>query len=182
MIDRFVTWLAQSPEYGVKYLGGIYMRSLSRFMCFIACCHIAALSAGCGSDGEPPTMAPSIPPGATVPELAINRVFAAMPAFNRPVAMKQAPGDPNRWFVAEKQGFIRVFANNVDASAASVFLDISGVVNSAGEGGLLGFAFHPEFPLTPEVYVSYTRSGAPLVSYISRFLSTDDGQTLVAGS
>ena len=130
------------------------MHSVIRFTCAIACGLLAAAVAGCGSDGEPPTMAPPIPPGATAPELAINRVFTALPAFNRPVAMKQAPGDPNRWFVAEKQGFIRVFANNVDASAASVFLDISSVVNSAGEGGLLGFAFHPEFPLTPEVYVS----------------------------
>jgi glucose/arabinose dehydrogenase len=63
-----------------------------------------------------------------------------------------------------------------------MFLDISGAVNSSGEGGLLGFAFHPDFPLTPEVFVSYTRTGAPLVSYVSRFFSTDNGQTLLAGS
>ena len=159
------------------------MPCISRFIYFVACSLIAALSAGCGSSGgDTVSMAPPDPPGSTAPEIAVNRVFTALPAFNSPVAMKQAPDDANRWFVAEKQGFIRVFANNVDASSASVFLDISSVVNAANEGGLLGFAFHPDFPLTPEVYVSYTRSGAPLVSYISRFLSTDDGQTLLAGS
>ena len=158
------------------------MPSNINLACVIACGLLTALAAGCGSESETPTMAPPEPPGATAPEIAVNRVFTALPAFNSPVAMKQAPGDANRWFVAEKRGFIRVFANNVDASSASVFLDISSVVNSSGEGGLLGFAFHPDFPLMPAVYVSYTRSGAPLVSYISRFLSTDDGQTLLASS
>ncbi|NIL92850.1 MAG: glucose sorbosone dehydrogenase, partial [Woeseiaceae bacterium] len=90
--------------------------------------------------------------------------------------LRQAPGDSARWFVAEKSGFIRVFANNASSSSTETFLDISGIVNASGEGGLLGFAFHPDFPLTPEVYVSYTRSGAPLVSYVSRFYSADDGQ------
>jgi glucose/arabinose dehydrogenase len=47
---------------------------------------------------------------------------------------------------------------------------------------LLGFAFHPDFPATPEAFVSYTRTGAPLVSYVSRFFSTDAGLTLSAGS
>ena len=65
MIDRFVTWLAQSPEYGVKYHGGIYMRSLNGFMCFLAGGLIAALIAGCGSGGgDSVSMAPPDPPGA----------------------------------------------------------------------------------------------------------------------
>ena len=55
-------------------------------------------------------------------------------------------------------------------------------MNSTGEGGLLGMAFHPDFPVTPEVYVSYTRSEAPLISYVSRFFSTDGGQTLNAAT
>jgi glucose/arabinose dehydrogenase len=91
--------------------------------------------------------------------------------------MKQAPGDSSRWFVAEKSGVIRVFANNPSSSSSSIFFDISGVVASTGEGGLLGFAFHPDFPITPEVFVSYTR-GAPFRSFVSRFYSTDNGQSL----
>ena len=91
--------------------------------------------------------------------------------------MKQAPGDSSRWFVAEKSGVIRVFANDASSSSSSVFFDISGIVASSGEGGLLGFAFHPDFPATPEVFVSYTRDG-PFRSFVSRFYSTDNGQTL----
>jgi glucose/arabinose dehydrogenase len=117
----------------------------------------------------------------TTPEVTVSRVFTGL-SFTQPTALRQAPGDPARWFVGEKSGFIRVFANSPSSSSAEIFLDISAVVNASGEGGLLGFAFHPDFPLTPEVYVSYTRSGAPLVSYVSRFYSNDNGQTLLAGS
>ena len=86
-------------------------------------------------------------------------------------------GDSSRWFVAEKSGVIRVFANNASSSSSSIFFDISADVASSGEGGLLGFAFHPDFPTTPEVFVSYTRGG-PFRSFVSRFYSTDNGQTL----
>lgn len=127
-------------------------------------------------DGQPP-------PTDSTPQITIQRVFEQL-AFSQPVALKQAPGDPGRWFVVEKSGVIRVFANNPGSSSGSIFADLSAVVNSSGEGGLLGIAFHPNFPVTPEVFVSYTRSGAgtPLVSLVSRFFSTDNGQTLNVGS
>ena len=141
---------------------------------------MALASCGGGSDGGG-TVAPPAPPMSTAPTIVVSRVFAAL-TFSQPTVLKQAPGDSSRWFVGEKNGLIRVFANNPSASSSSTFLDITGVVDASGEGGLLGFAFHPDFPITPEVYVSYTRSGAPLVSYLSRFLSNDNGLTLLPGS
>ena len=113
--------------------------------------------------------------GGGTPQIAVADAFPSL-SFDQPTALKQAPGDASRWFVSEKSGVIRVFANNPSSSSSSVFLDISAVTAGFGEGGLLGFAFHPDFPVTPEVYVSYTRAG--LVSYLSRFTSTDNGQTL----
>ncbi len=140
---------------------------------------LAALG-GCGGDNDGDLGTPP-PSSGGVPEVGVTRVFTDL-AFVAPTALKQAPGDDTRWFVAEKRGFIRVFANNPDSSSSEVFLDLTAVVDATGEGGLLGFAFHPEFPVTPEVYVSYTRPGSPLVSYLSRFTSTDGGLTLVAAS
>jgi glucose/arabinose dehydrogenase len=99
-------------------------------------------------------------------------------SFNQPVGLLQAPGDSTRWFVVEKSGLVHVFANDQSVMSTSTFLDLRGVINASGEGGLLGMAFDPGFPLVPEVYVSFTRSGSPLVSYISRFTSTDNGITL----
>lgn len=98
-----------------------------------------------------------------------------------PVALVQAPGDSSRWFVVEQQGIVRVFPNmaNVTDNDASVFIDISARVQSGGERGLLGLAFHPDFGNGNfEVFLSYTRNNGGTESVISRFRSIDNGQTL----
>lgn len=53
--------------------------------------------------------------------------------------------------------------------SSNVFVDISGNVESGpNEAGLLGMAFHPDFAMNGEVFLSYTRGG-PLTSVVSRF-------------
>lgn len=146
---------------------------------FVLAC---SLVAGCGNGNDFNPAGSDAPPTGAAPATAMLRVFDSL-AFNQPLAMLQAPGDSSRWFVVERSGFVRSFANSPGVSSSMVFLDIRGIVDStASEAGLLGIAFHPGFPVTPEVFVSYTRTGSPLVSYISRFFSTDNGQTLDAGS
>ena len=137
----------------------------------------AACSGGSSTAGQVITP----PPAPSTPTITTQRVFTNL-TFNQGLALKQAPNDSTRWFVVEKGGVIRVFDNDPNTMSTSVFLDIAARVNQSGEGGLLGIAFHPNFPTTPDVYVSYTRSGSPLVSYVSRFSSGDMGQTLNASS
>ena len=104
-----------------------------------------------------------------LPATDVQRVFSQL-TFNSPVALVQAPGDDTQWFAVEQSGVIRVFDNVPTASSSTVFVDISGRVDSVPfEAGLLGIAFDPAFPIVDEVYLSYTQSGAPLVSVISRF-------------
>jgi len=137
----------------------------------------AAALAGCGGGGgNGATVDPPPPPGDNTPTITVSRVFTSL-SFDQPTVLRQAPDDSSRWFVGEKNGFIRVFANNPSSSSSSVFLDISSIVDAAGEGGLLGFAFHPDFPVTPYVFVSFTR-GSPFRSFVSRFTSLDGGLTL----
>jgi len=145
----------------------------------LAACGGSSGGLGSSEDDPPPT---GNPPPAT-PGITTGQAFTQLPTFSRPTALLQAPGDATRWFVLEKSGIVRVFTNDPDVTSSSVFLDLGGVVNSAGEGGLLGMAFHPDFPATPEVFVSYTRTGAgtPLVSYVSRFYSMDGGVTADPG-
>lgn len=98
-----------------------------------------------------------------------------------PVALVQAPGDSSRWFVVEQQGIVRTFPNQANATDndASVFIDVSTRVQSGGERGLLGLAFHPNFGNGNfEVFLSYTRNNGGTESVISRFRSIDNGQTL----
>ena len=137
----------------------------------------------CGGGGGDDTGGGGVlpPPPVTTPSISTVRAFSNL-TFSQPVALLQAPGDSTRWFVIEKRGVIRVFDNDANATSSQVFLDIRQLVDAQAEGGLLGVAFHPSFPATPDVFVSYTRTSAPMVSYVSRFLSMDGGITLDAGS
>ena len=126
-------------------------------------------------------IAPPRPPQTV--EVKFTPVFSAL-KFELPVGLMQAPGDNSRWFVLEQiSGQVKQFANQPNVSTTDVFLDIRDrVYNDEFESGLLGMAFHPDFPVIPDVYVFYTRRGAPLTSYVSRFSSADGGYSLDAFS
>lgn len=140
---------------------------------------------GGGSSGDGGSNVPPPPPGNNTPTVELQPVYGGL-AMNRPIALKQAPGEDANWYVVEQRGVIRVFNNDPNVSGAGVFLDIQDRVDDGpGEAGLLGMAFHPGFPATPEVFVSYTapgQAGWVLISRISRFTSADGGQTLEPGS
>lgn len=98
--------------------------------------------------------------------------FSPIPTFGAITKIIQAPGDPDRWFVLDKQGLIRVVSISSPGSVSD-WIDLRGPVNDAGEGGLLGIAFHPNWPSTRQVFVSYTTDGAPLTSRLSRLILDD---------
>ncbi len=60
---------------------------------------------------------------------------------------------PNRIFITQKSGAVRVIVN--DELLSEPFIDLSGEVNDVGQRGLLGIAAHPNFPTTPYVYLAY---------------------------
>lgn len=129
-------------------------------------------AAALGLDARPVNttcIAPPRPTGSG--SIATLNAYPTAPAFNGPVKILQAPNDPSRWFVLEKQGYVKVFPVS-NPAATSTYLNIANLVNdSSGESGLLGMAFHPNFPGTPEVYVSYIGvPGGPFVSKLSRFI------------
>jgi uncharacterized repeat protein (TIGR03806 family) len=136
-----------------------------------------------GLDSRPSNttcLAPTRPQPAS--SVALSRVFPNL-TFSSPIHFMQPPNDSTRWYVVLQDGVIRTFANSQSATSSSVFIDISGRVASpadgvGGEMGLLGMAFHPDWPSTPEVFLSYTRTSPQRQSVISRFTSTDGGATL----
>lgn len=88
----------------------------------------------------------------------------------------QAPPDgTNRLFVLERAGRVVVFENNPTASQKTAFLDIRGQVDTQGEGGILGLAFHPDYAQNGHVFVYYTTSqNGPFRSVVSRFTVSSD--------
>lgn len=64
--------------------------------------------------------------------------------------------------------------------AAEPFLDVGDQITSGGERGLLGLAFHPNFPDTPLVYTDYTDTNGDTV--VSAWTVGSGGDQVKAGS
>jgi glucose/arabinose dehydrogenase len=140
---------------------------------------LSACGGGGGGSFNGGGPAPPIPLPPNGPTVGVEQVFSGV-SFSNPVAMLQAPGDSTRWFVLEQAGRVRVFNNNPMVTTASTFIDISANVTFISETGLLGMAFHPNFPADPRVYLfySHTDAGGTLASRLSEFTSANGGQTL----
>jgi cysteine-rich repeat protein len=69
--------------------------------------------------------------------------------------------DPNRVFVVEQSGTIRILENGV--LLPEPFLSISGKVSCCGERGLLGLAFHPDFEQNGRFFLNYTDTNGDTV-------------------
>ncbi|MEX0719847.1 MAG: PQQ-dependent sugar dehydrogenase [Balneolaceae bacterium] len=108
----------------------------------------------------------------TSPSLAQINIADAYPnlSFNSPIDLQFTSSSDSRIFAAERGGRIVVFENNPDVNGSQVFLDISERVNTAGEGGFLGFTFHPDYADSGYFYVYYTTGEDDAFrSIISRF-------------
>jgi uncharacterized repeat protein (TIGR03806 family) len=155
---------------------------------------LGALLQGCGGGGgstNSPSPPPPPPPPPTAPGVAgldsrpsnAECVAWEKPAsgsiqiqpftsltFNSSVAMLQAPNDNANWYVVEQGGTIKRFSG---ANATSISNYGGVTVTSGGEMGLLGMAFHPDFPADSRVFLSYTvQAGGQLESRISSFANS----------
>jgi glucose/arabinose dehydrogenase len=81
----------------------------------------------------------------------------------RPIAAAHAGDGSGRLFLVQQGGSVRVLASG--QLLAQPFLSIP--VSCCGERGLLGLAFHPDYPSNGFFYVSYTDSQGD--SVVSRF-------------
>jgi glucose/arabinose dehydrogenase len=74
--------------------------------------------------------------------------------LSQPISIDWTP-DGSKMFIAEKGGIIKVFENG--QLKANPFIDLSKVVNSASDRGLIDLAVHPEFfKGKPYIYAYYT--------------------------
>jgi glucose/arabinose dehydrogenase len=72
------------------------------------------------------------------------------------VQIESAPGDPDRLFIAQQTGAVRV----VDQGqlVAAPFIDVGASIIAGGEEGLLGLAFHPGYASNGRFFLHYTRT------------------------
>lgn len=85
--------------------------------------------------------------------------------FNRPNGIVFDPVVPGAIHVVDQAGTVRVFVNG--ALRPTPFLDLSAVVSTGGEQGLLGMAFPPDAATSGRVFVNFTNGAGHTV--IARF-------------
>lgn len=107
-------------------------------------------------------------PAAQPGTMQTERVFTNV-SFTKPVLLIEVPDGSNRLCVVQQNGIIKIFQNETSPTLSN-FLDISSRVLNAGEQGLLGLAFDPNYGSNGEFYVYYSWNGtSPGTSRISRF-------------
>lgn len=99
---------------------------------------------------------------ATAPTVPVNLTLepyvADVPA---PIAIAAAPGEKGTIYVGSRRGLIQRFVRHTDERGP--VLDLTGDVSLAGEQGLLGMAFHPNYPTDNRLFVTYTSLADELV-------------------
>jgi glucose/arabinose dehydrogenase len=108
--------------------------------------------------------------------------------LTNPVFATYAPGERDRLYVVEKSGNIKIL-DLMTNTITGTFLNISDT-DQAGEGGLLGLAFHPNY-FGPEgttgsrkfyVYVTVDNGGIPIDGLTSPFSSRVREYAALAGN
>ena len=102
----------------------------------------------CGSDST----APSLPDGTVG-----VRLEAVATGVGYPLYVTAAPGDSSRIFIVDKGGTIRIVKDG--ALLPAPFLDMTSLVSTGGEQGLLGLAFDPGYATNGRFVVHYTDTG-----------------------
>ena len=90
---------------------------------------------------------------ANVSSITATRVATGL---SQPVYAVAAPGDLNHLFIVDRTGQIQIL--DLGTGQLTTFLDISSDVTTAGEGGLLGLAFDPNYAQNGYFYVDLTNT------------------------
>lgn len=125
---------------------------------------------GSTSPSGSPAASESQPGGVTAVSL---EPFAS--GLSAPVALTHAGDGSGQLYAVEQRGYIRVIEPD-GAVSETPFLEIPDGVIAGGERGLLGLAFHPEYPDDPRIFVMYTAApdGANTISEFTVASGTAD--------
>lgn len=105
--------------------------------------------------------------------MQLERVASGL---SSPIFVTHAPGDPDRLFICQRSGAIRIL-DLQNGGTPTTFMTVPNV-DTFFEGGLLGLAFHPDYQNNGHFYVNYTISANDSISSgsfrtrVSRFTRT----------
>jgi hypothetical protein len=88
--------------------------------------------------------------------------------LSSPVFMTAPPNDSTRLFIVQQGGLIRVFDVVGGSLLTDPFLNVSSLLSTGRERGLLGMAFDPLYAANRQFYIFYTNTAGNIV--IARYL------------
>lgn len=112
-----------------------------------------------------------------------NAGIALTPRFPKlklaqPLQILPWPGEQDALVAVLRAGQLVRFANSDDATDTEVLVDLTAQVSTAGEGGLLSAAFHPQFAKNRKVYVDWTAQKPEFATVISELTLDENGQAI----
>jgi glucose/arabinose dehydrogenase len=130
-------------------------RSIRLLASAISVAVLAALTAAVPATAKlnEPVATPSVAPAAlSSGQLTVVKVVGG---FSSPLGVTHAGDGSGRLFVVEQGGRVRIVKGG---KIIGTFIDARSRTNGGGERGLLGLAFHPDFPTNRYVFIYYTRA------------------------
>jgi glucose/arabinose dehydrogenase len=110
--------------------------------------------------------------------LTFNNYFGTM-TFDRPIHFLEYPGRDSTWVVIQNSGRIVIVQRQAGQWVKSTFdsIAVSGANTAAltKDGGLLGFAFHPNFAANGKFYAYHVAEGSPGAIYLVEGLADSTG-------
>ncbi len=155
---------------------GVRTMALVALFAAAACGPTASPTPSRGTQSPSPPATPSRPvaspttalsPTSTPTPLDLARLAVTLQPFatvpGGPLAFTAPADGSGRLFVAAQDGTVWVIDDG--RRLAAPLLDVSSLITTGGERGLLGIAVHPRFPQDPRVFVDYTnRSGDSVIA------------------
>ena len=96
--------------------------------------------------------------GYTQPNITFRQMVTGL---SNPVDVVEENNDSARLFIAEKTGRIRIVKDST--LLIKPFLNVSSLVTSSGERGLLSMAFHPQYAANGYFFIYYTNLNGSVV-------------------
>lgn len=154
-----------------------------RLLIAVAAIVVLAGAAGCRAADVPVAVAPgssdTVQPTDTAPAQLDDLVVTLEPVakgFSAPLWLTHAGDGSGRLFVVEQGGTVRIISGG--AVVKRPYLDISRLVSSGGERGLLGLAFAPDFETSGRLFVNYTDTEGDTV--VAAFTADDPASSAPA--
>src|SRR4029077_14918618 len=117
---------------------------------------------GCSGKGSNLDSLPSLPQSNSL------RLQPISTSLSSPVFMTAPPNDSTRLFIVQQGGLIRIFDVVGGSLLTDPFLNVSSLLSTGGERGLLGMAFDPQYAVNRQFYIFYTNTAGDIV--IARYL------------